>query len=405
VNDRSELGPRRFAVTSEGASATRWLAFALASHPRVFVAHGHFAIDSIVGGEFRREGSQGDAAALALGNAARAIYEASDIDEVFAAYRSVSPDAQAYGNVHSYTLEALLPRLEGRSDAGAIAVANLVRHPVSYIESHFSLVRKAEGHPGLYRGYAFDLFPRALQEYRELYLVDCPDFREFLAFAASCFSVLNVARALGYEQFRHFRMETLTTDGGALRTFCETVTGLEYDANKLDEIVAAGPINRHRKTPTRADPLEIYRGWPAWKRDVVATIVSGQALANFERVGYAVDMLRDGSYETERDRPRVPCLADALKIMDEDHPFLEGLGRESRQNTVSKATLEPKLLESVAGYNIVQLGREFIVLKQSIGPVDVADGPEILIERHGRDNVGVLDTLESAQTWIRARTA
>src|SRR5271154_4878003 len=75
--------PRYFLVTSQGVSATRWIAFALASHPRVFAAHGHYAIDSVVARKFEREAAMNDSAPLTLGNEARAFYDDHDINGVF----------------------------------------------------------------------------------------------------------------------------------------------------------------------------------------------------------------------------------------------------------------------------------------------------------------------------------
>lgn len=321
------IDPRYFIVTSQGVSATRWLAFALASHPKVFAAHGHFAIDSVANGKFQQEKSKDDVEALSDGNAALDLYEASEIDDIFAAYRSLRPDADAYGNVHSYTLDDLLRRRGKNARNREFALANVVRHPVSYIDSHFCLVRKAERHPMVYRSYAFDQFPRALRKFRELFRVDCPDFREFLAFATSCYSVLNVARDLAHQQYQHHRMESLTTDGNALGAFCETLTGLTYRQEDLDAFVTSGPINRHRKLSDSADPWTIYRAWPYWKREIAAMMIPETVLASFENVGYELGMLRHGRGEAKSASAAVPCLADFLKSMDENHPLL-GVLRE-----------------------------------------------------------------------------
>ena len=296
----ASANPRYFFVTSQGVSATRWIAFALASHPKVFAAHGHFTIDSVVAGKFEQEKAKDDTGALSLGNEVRALYETNDISAIFAAYRSAHPGAEAYGNVHSYTLDGLIKgELKNSADSEKFAIANVVRHPVSYIESHFSLVRKAEGHPDVYSNYESHLFPQALGEFRELFLVDCPDFREFLAFAVSCLSALIVARDLGYEAFPHYRMESLTRGGAALAAFCEKLTGLAYSQEKLDALVAAGAINRHKTQSASSDERKIYDGWARWKKDIAAVMISETALKKFERVGYDIGMFRDGAGNVE----------------------------------------------------------------------------------------------------------
>ena len=395
----TSTNPRYFLVTSQGVSATRWIAFALASHRKVFAAHGHFTINSVVAGKFEQEKAKDDTGALSLGNAARELYETNDIDGIFAAYRSARPEAEAYGNVHSYTLDGLQRQLKNSGASSKFAIANVVRHPVSYIESHFSLVRKAEAHPDVYQDYEWQLFPQALAEFRELFLVDCPDFREFLAFAASCYSVLIVARDLGYQRFRHYQMESLTTDSDALAAFCQTLTGLVYSREELSSLIAAGAINRHRKPSARADERDIYDGWARWKKDIAAVMISETTLKKFEKVGYDIGMLRDGVGRAETESAPAPCLADCLKVMDEDHPLLALLRNDAVAAKRSEA--QPVLLESMLGYNIVQLGAEFFVVSEKIGEVHVTEGAQVLIKRYGNKGVMVADTIEEARTRIR----
>jgi hypothetical protein len=333
-------------VTSRGASATRWIAFVLASNPETFAAHGHFAIDSVVGAEFKKEKSKGDSESLSIGNAARDLYDENNIAGVFAAYRNVKPTAHAYGNVHSYTLDGLMRHYtEDLKALPGLTIANVIRHPVSYIESHVSLVHKAEEHPDVYRAYSNDMFPKALRAYPELFLVDCPDFREFFAFVTSCLSALDVASDLAYKQVRHFRMEALTTEVETLAEFCRSLTGLDYDLGKLREFIEAGAINRHRKSSAGTDELALYQAWPAWKRDIAAMMISSTALARLEEAGYAVGMLRDGFDQPEETRSTAPSLADRLKEMDKNHPYLAVLRQNA--NASRRGARESHILGSL----------------------------------------------------------
>lgn len=393
-----------FMVTSQGASATRWLTFVLASNPAVFAAHGHFPIDSVTSGRFQKETSAGDSHSLTLGNAARELYEAHGIEEVFGAYRATKPEASVYGNIHSYTLEELMGRREkGLDHISQFVVANVVRHPVSYVESHSSLVGKAERHPDVYKSYADDMFPKALREFRELFLLDCPDFREFLAFAVSCYSALYVARDLGYEEVRHFRMEALTSDADTLAAFCRALTGLDYDRAELRFFIESGAINRHRESSRSTDPRALCRAWPAWKRDVAAVMFSETALARFERVGYEIDMLRERVDTAEPARDAAPSLYDRLEAMDGKHPYLALLEQGAGATHDAGPSSQPRLVASEAGYNIVEFEHEFFVVSQGLGEVNVAEGARTLIERHGDDQISVVATLDEARKRIRQR--
>src|SRR5438093_3413716 len=189
MNAQPDFAARRFVVTTPGLSATRWLAFALASHPEVFVAHGHFRLDSVASNNLEQEKEKGDLESLTVGNAAANFYRTHSLSEVFTAYRQIRPQARAYGNIHSYTLASLMKCIASPKDLEGTTVVNVLRHPVCYVDSHFSLVRSAERHPELYQHYLQNVFPSALAQFPELFLIDCPDYREFVAFAVSCVSV------------------------------------------------------------------------------------------------------------------------------------------------------------------------------------------------------------------------
>src|ERR1700736_1604131 len=98
---------RYFTVTTPGLTATRWLSHVLASHPDVYVAHGKFALDSVLAGDFHKEKETAHIESLTRGNQTRDFYEQRPLEEVLALYRGIKPGARAYGCVHSYTMHTL----------------------------------------------------------------------------------------------------------------------------------------------------------------------------------------------------------------------------------------------------------------------------------------------------------
>src|SRR6516164_4176910 len=84
---------RFFAVTNPGLSATRWLAFVLASNKDVFVAHGKHQLDSVIGGDFQREKAMATVDSLARGNDLRDFYESRSLEDILAHYKQVMPGA------------------------------------------------------------------------------------------------------------------------------------------------------------------------------------------------------------------------------------------------------------------------------------------------------------------------
>jgi hypothetical protein len=406
MTNRADTRNREFIVTSQGVSATRWLAFVLASNPKVFVAHGHFPIDSIARSTFDKERTRDDKESLRIGNQSDDFYQNAGLDEVFATYRKTYPNAVACGNVHSYTLDGLLQ--QHPDELAKYAVANVVRHPISYVESHTRLVRKSEPHPAIYDGYAANLFPAAVRSVPELLLIDCPDYREFLAFVVSCYSVLQVDRDLSHEKFKHFRMETLTSEPKLLKDFCKNVTGLNYSLTQLEAFINKGPINRHRRAKSKTDPLAIYQDWPHWKRDIVALMLADATLKRFENLDYDVAMLREPSaFKAAGPRDAAPCLADALNAMDENHPLLmknyPPPVTATNAGTPLPSNASVQLLESLAGYNLVRSGEHVYAIRQAVGKVDVTVGPQALLEQYGPEDLMVADTPDAARTRIELK--
>ena len=107
----------QFLVTTPGASATRWVSFALAARRDVYVTHGKFALDSVTGSSLDTERHDGDHGSLTRGNALRDFYAARTLAEIFDAYRAFAPAARAHGNVHTFTVHELLLPMRERAAA------------------------------------------------------------------------------------------------------------------------------------------------------------------------------------------------------------------------------------------------------------------------------------------------
>src|SRR5579864_6627779 len=117
-----KLSGRFFAVTTPGLSATRWLAFVLASNKDVFVAHGKHPLDSVMRGDFQREKGTATVDSLARGNDMRSFYERSSLENVLAQYQRTMPEARAHGCVHSYTIHTLAQAAQNPAILGRVRV-------------------------------------------------------------------------------------------------------------------------------------------------------------------------------------------------------------------------------------------------------------------------------------------
>jgi hypothetical protein len=322
--------PRFFAVTTPGLSATRWLAYVLTAHPDVYVAHGKHALDALVQGQFTQEQQTSDALSLVRGNEMRELYEGASLEEVFACYQQTRPEACVYGCVHSYTLDSLIRAARNPQTLANLRILNLVRHPVTYIASHYALVRSAEKHPRLYQLYVERVFPQALREFPELFLMPCSDLRAFLAFATSCLGVSNLIRSLVFAGVRTVKMEELTTRIERLQSVCQELTGFSYSQALLRPFLSRGAINQHRPKNASKEPRLVFTDWEPWQQDMAQMMIPGTVLDWLEEMDYDVTMLRvqksaPGKSNAPSSETAVPSLADYLRMLDQRHPYLAHL--------------------------------------------------------------------------------
>jgi len=323
VSATATIHPRFFTVTSPGLSATRWLSYAIASHPDVFVAHGKHALNAIHEGDFDVEKAVAHEESLTRGNDLLDLYLREPLEKVLQLYRKTKPEARAFGCVHSYTMDSLVRAARKPYTLDRICVWNLLRHPVNFIASHVSLVRSAEQHPPLYRQYVERVFAQALEAVPELFLIDCPDYREFLTFTVSCFGVANLVCDFVYPEVRHVKMEELTTRLDLLQSVCEDLTGLTYAKESLERFVRGGAINAHRSSGGERDPHAIVAGWAQWQQDIARVMIPEVVCSFLEEKGYDLSMLREMPPPVGDAKASLsPCLGDCMTALDPDHPLL-----------------------------------------------------------------------------------
>jgi hypothetical protein len=256
------------------------------------------------------------------------------------------------------------------------------------------MVKTARDYQDLHDHYR-RMFDEVLAECPELLLVECDDVNEFQAFAVSCYSAARFLADLRCEWAPGARMEDLTGDVDRLAWFCEYVTRLPYDREKLASYIETGPINRHRESRAGKQPQEVYESWQSWQRDVAELLLPGELLDRLTAAGYDVSMLC-GKRQTapasgRSDEPRAPaCLADFVGLpLDEAPP--------------PEAPVEvPVLVEAgYRGFNVVHYTGRFIAAAQSLGPVDLTQVDEAwLAERRADARAFVGETLGDVKRQI-----
>ncbi|MCL2926303.1 MAG: tetratricopeptide repeat protein, partial [Trichodesmium sp. MAG_R04] len=339
-----------FLVTSQGLTATRWLSFVLASNSKVFVAHGHYPLSSVIKGNFHREKTIGDIEALTMGTELQSLYKQKKLQEIYEVYHTVMPEAKVYGGVHTYVLNNLMG---SKGDSlPQLKILNSIRHPVGYISSHSGMVKTAnQNYLRTYTLYK-KMYEEALVKHPEIALTDKIEDEEFIAFVVSCLSVSYQINDLMHSEYQHIKMERFTVDVNLLQEICWYLTGLKYDEQKLKSMIEAGAINKHRKQGnTTQDPQAIYNSWEIWKQDLAHIMLSTELLDKFEENGYNVSMLRAKSN-------KVTVETKTLSV------------KESKFQQGNRSRLNGQLIEAIASYRqVINQNQNFSWSYHKIGNV------------------------------------
>lgn len=244
---------KKFAVVSYGYSASRWLSYTLALNESVFVAHGTYAVDSILSGsdeyERHREENGERLDSLTIGRK-ELRFKSMPIKELYSLYQNAFPGLAAYGNVHTYVPRELFYKKDW--EALDLSVFHLIRHPIAFLHSHSIGVLQAEAVPELNRHYAhfFDLFKQRFPHVTSEAWFNAKD-RQQRAFILSCYTLFNLAQDLRrYGNKMHsIKMEALTSNPSTLKRFCEQATGCVYTIEKLKKWLEKGAVNKHQSQP------------------------------------------------------------------------------------------------------------------------------------------------------------
>ena len=282
-----------FSVTCYGLSASRWTSFVLASDPRVFVAHGTYPLDSIIKGNFEIERPIGKETenfdALQRGREAFSWIKSASLKALYARYREIYPDAEAYGNVHSF----VPGELYAKSDFNemSITVVNLIRNPIGFVDCHNAVVMHAKHFAELEQHYATMYTDQVLPYLEALGVLDMPCYATALdrAFLISCFSVIDQAKDIARYPLPLFQMETLTSDAGYLADFCRKVSGFAYNEATLDRFIAQGSINNHRSPQALREPKAIRAAWASHHQAAFDILVAQPYGEVFATAGYPLD--------------------------------------------------------------------------------------------------------------------
>lgn len=290
-----------FIVSSRGLTATTWFSHALNKHPLIFCCHGRDKPERSIETEELLQSIEYRKDRLAFEQRQRemGILEYLDI------LKKASSGEMVVGNIHGFVLVELIDKLSKAGLYGEIPIANMVRNPITFIESYTALVcHRKHDYPEKFNA---EHLPRA-NENRELLnsfgLTDLEDI-EIYGFVEACQAVVKMSRELNTDGVITILMEKIVSDKKYFSDIAGYLTGgrCSFDKETLTNIFTQGKMNPHRdkikstnndeKSSWREKPYMIWTKWPKNKKMLFRHFINEKQIRNFISLGYDIEFVEE----------------------------------------------------------------------------------------------------------------
>lgn len=269
------VSERYFLVTSRGQSGSRWLADALSSLDGVACSHG---VDPAM-----------------VGNGG--MHHPVGVGDLFASL-SGAQAARAYGNVRCYTLTSL-ERARADSPPGVpYRVANLVRHPITWIESQAE-ARAKEMASNVAMKERFEDFYVANRRVCDAFTLPfgvSPLEADSLSFINTALGAWpSYAEDLAWMGVPYIRMEDVTTRPETFKAVVAYLVGdaIRIGREDLKRIYAPKALSAEPRWG-HSSPRHQFEAWPEWKRHAIGLIWETRPeVRGFGRLGYDFGFLEE----------------------------------------------------------------------------------------------------------------
>lgn len=298
-----------FLVTSYGRTATYWLASFLDRHPDIICSHGPLAVT-----DSQFMAPQRQQVIRAHNNWDN--FNNTTVEQFFDEIEKRG-EAKIYGNVHGYTLRGLISRYTKEKIRRKIWVSNLIRHPVTRVESlknewcqeisYSPRMRQflseywqtnlkwcqeisynPELHQSLSKSWQTDL--ETVQ--RELRDVDFDASDNWIFVVALYWAIGHDVNELQMDCVDHIQMERLTSDAELLLHLTNEITQgtLDIKHSLIDEMINSDRYNA--TSNSKMFPMSVFDSWEQWKRALFGLAMDQyEAREIYDPVGYDMSFI------------------------------------------------------------------------------------------------------------------
>ena len=294
-----------FLITSSGCAATRWLAASLSSHPEIVCSGGAGELKdtmdfySVPTAEHAEEIAQ-----FLIFHQAGADPKPKRFAQLFLELKQYRA-AKFYGNIHFFTIGSLFDQKQFDFLPSTLPIANLVRHPITRLETHYQHW-KNNYLAGSNCRKLFELclsgFEYRFPELKEHFLTAIPNLendsikRIFMySFFDTLHSSLGDFRTEIAKDIPFYRMEDLKTQPHKLFELIKFITKnkLEVNSKYLNAVYSEKNMKVGRFTgKILLNEAEQYVAWENWQKIIFKKFLDFSELTlGYNRLNYNFDFI------------------------------------------------------------------------------------------------------------------
>ena len=260
-----------FFITTNGNSASRWLAQTLNMHPDIICSHSPARIS--ISMSYDHAYSDNEFRKIMGDEYRKRIPVDMMLDEL-----EQTGEALCYGNVHMFNLRQLRENTSQNKTKKCFRVVDLVRHPVPFVQSGTSnMLRQAQFNSDRLK-YLESVYFRNRELYDDFASIYELDFNDLnvLSFMANVMTLKSLSINMQIQDVDHrITMESITKDKMVYRNLVDIISEGEVSADDqwLSDVFSTNAINRHKVGKRFSEPKEIYNGWANWQKDFFDLLV------------------------------------------------------------------------------------------------------------------------------------
>jgi hypothetical protein len=281
-----------FFITTNGHSASRWVAQTLNMHNNIICSHSPARVSIAMAYDHAYTDHEFK---LIMSDEIR---KNIPVDNLLDELEEIG-EAACYGNVHLFNLRQLQDNLKKYDSKKKFLIVDLLRHPVSFVNSGtYNMIRQAR-----YNIDRLDYLKNVYLRNKRLY----DDFSakhklelgnlQTLSFMANVMTLKSLAINMQITNVdRRITMEKVTNCKEEYGRFVNFISQgkREVDDQYIDAVFRTKAINKHKteKAPTSAK--EIYNAWEGWKKDFFKLLIELTCLdQHYNTFGYDFSFLEN----------------------------------------------------------------------------------------------------------------